>query len=321
MKINSIREAAAEAIPYALPAADGAAIADDLVTFLTREFPQRPLLLGPILPVQGLMLLYGPRGLGKTHMALGMAYAVATGSEFLKYNAAERRRVLFVDGEMPAVAMQERLATVVASRAAEPPEPSYFRIITPDLQARAIPDLATFEGQAWLEAPIGPGCDLLVIDNISALMRIKENEADDWTPVQAWLLSLRRRGVAVMLVHHAGKDGRQRGTSRREDVLDTVISLRRPTDYRAEEGARFEVHVEKGRSIHGADAEPFEARLEVRENIALWTTRSLDDANLARAVDVFKAGLSVRDAAAELNISKSAAGRLRQKAKVEGLVS
>jgi len=54
-------------------------------------------------------------------------------------------------------------------------------------------------------------------------------------------------------------NGRQRGTSRREDSLDTVIALRRPADYSPEEGARFEVHIEKARSIVGEGASPFEA--------------------------------------------------------------
>ena len=47
--------------------------------------------------------------------------------------------------------------------------------------------------------------------------------------MQRWLLSLRRRGKGALLIHHAGKGGQQRGTSRREDVLDTVIALRGPT--------------------------------------------------------------------------------------------
>jgi hypothetical protein len=67
--------------------------------------------------------------------------------------------------------------------------------------------------------------------------------------MQNWLLRLRRKGVAVLLVHHAGVNGRQRETSRREDALDTVIALRRPADYSPEEGARFEVHIEKARTL------------------------------------------------------------------------
>jgi len=38
-------------------------------------------------------------------------------------------------------------------------------------------------------------------------------------------------GKSVFFVHPAGKSGTQRGSSRKEDVLDTVINLRRPPDY------------------------------------------------------------------------------------------
>ena len=53
----------------------------------------------------------------------------------------------------------------------------------------------------------------------------------------------------------------QRGTSAREDIMDTVISLRRPREYSMAEGARFEVHLTKARGILGDDAKPFEANL------------------------------------------------------------
>ena len=59
-----------------------------------------------------------------------------------------------------------------------------------------------------------------------------------------------------------GVNGKQRGTSRREDALDLVIGLRRPADYSAEQGARFEVHIEKARTLVGDGALPFEAMVE-----------------------------------------------------------
>jgi hypothetical protein len=59
----------------------------------------------------------------------------------------------------------------------------------------------------------------------------RENEAESWLPVQQWALSLRRRGISVLLDHHAGRNGEQRETSKREDVLDTMLTLRHPADY------------------------------------------------------------------------------------------
>ena len=93
----------------------------------------------------------------------------------------------------------------------------------------------------------------------------RESDTVGWTTMQQWLLRLRRRGVSVLVVHHAGKNGEQRGVSNREDLLDTSISLRRPSDYSPAEGARFEVHVAKGRGLRGAPALPFEATLASRQ--------------------------------------------------------
>jgi len=78
----------------------------------------------------------------------------------------------------------------------------------------------------------------------------------------------------VLFIHHSGKGGAQRGTSRKEDVLDTVIALRRPEDYSPAEGARFEVHFEKARGFAGEEAEPFEAALTG----AGWAVCKLEDA-------------------------------------------
>jgi hypothetical protein len=114
--------------------------------------------------------------------------------------------------------------------------------------------------------------DMLILDNLSTLAGgIRENEADDWEGVQRWLLAQRRAGRLVLIVHHAGKGGQQRGTSRREDVMDTVIALRRPAEYTPAQGARVEIHLEKARGIVGADAAPFLAELiEAAEGGLTW---------------------------------------------------
>ncbi len=140
-------------------------------------------------------------------------------------------------------------------------DPSYFRIITQDLQPNGIPDLATTEGQKIVESVLGDA-ELLILDNLSCLVRrVQENESDSWLPIQEWLLKLRRKGISVLFIHHAGKSGIQRGTSRREDVLDAVIALRHPPSYKHEEGAKFIVKNEKPRGIVGKDVEPFVVQL------------------------------------------------------------
>ena len=187
------------------------------------------------------------------------------GGEFLKWRAHRPRRALLIDGEMPAAALQERLASIVAGSPTTNFDPANIKIIAGDLvEGSGVGNLASADVQAeldrWLE-----DVDLLVLDNLSSLTAvIRDNDAESWGPIQEWLLRLRRRGISVLIVDHAGKGGQQRGTSRREDVLDTSISLRRPADCSPQEGAKFEVHLEKARGVHRDAAKPFEAKLETR---------------------------------------------------------
>ena len=69
--------------------------------FLAINMPRREMLLAPILPEKSLAMLYAPRGIGKTLLALSIGLAVASGSALLRWNAPRQRRVLYVDGEMP----------------------------------------------------------------------------------------------------------------------------------------------------------------------------------------------------------------------------
>jgi hypothetical protein len=119
-------------------------------------------------------------------------------------------------------------------------------------------------------------------------------------------LRLRREGKSVLFIHHAGKSGGQRGTSKKEDILNTVIALRRPPDYEASQGARFEVHYEKSRGFFGDDAEPFEAWLKDGEWQIGDVTRADDDASL-RALK--KQGLTDREIEKRTGVPKSTVNR------------
>lgn len=285
----------------------------DMGEFLSMPIPERGYLLSPILPVQGIGIMYAPRGIGKTFAALSLAVAVASGGAVFNWRAPMPKRTLYVDGEMPATSMQTRLAALVGGMAVPPHTLRNMALITPDLQPRPMPDLSTTGGQALLE-PFLKGVDMLVLDNISTLCRTgKENESQSWQPMQTWLLDLRRRGITVLLIHHAGKSGDQRGTSAREDIMDTVISLRRPREYSMAEGARFEVHLTKARGILGDDAKPFEANLITEGNALHWQVKELEDVELEELKRLLSEGYSIRDCAEEMGKSKGAIQRLKKK--------
>jgi putative DNA primase/helicase len=100
------------------------------------------------------------------------------------------------------------------------------------------------------------------------------------------------------------------------DVLDTSISLRRPADYAPTEGARFEVHIEKGRGIHGEHARPFEARLAIADGRTVWSMKEVENVERARVATLLDLGFSIRNIAEETGIHRSKVLRLKQR--IEG---
>lgn len=293
----------------------------NVTDFIEKEIPKRVMLLSPWLPSSGLAMVYAPRGIGKTWFAMYTAYAVAAGGEFLGWKAPEAQPVLYIDGEMPAIALQERFASVIHNSSCEA-SPDNLQILTPDLQKRGMPDLSTLEGQRALEPLTGPA-NLIVVDNIATLCRSgKENEGESWVSVQAWALRMRSLGKTVLFVHHSGKGGQQRGTSRREDVLDTVIGLRAPRGDDEPQGAKFELHFEKNRGFYKDDARPREISLITGPDKQLeWEWEFLSDSTYQRVVALLNAGLNAAEAARELDINKSTAHRHQKRAVSEGLLA
>ncbi len=293
----------------------------NIADFLQIQFPDIKSILDPWLQEKGLAMIYGPRGRGKTFLCDTMAYAIASGNEFLGWQVKKPHRVLLVDGEMPASVLQKRLALIVKGFEKEPPSRDYLQILSSDMFECGIPDLASPEGQRVIENNLA-GINLLILDNLSTLFRRgAENDAESWAPIQEWILSLRRKGIAMLMVHHAGKAGNQRGTSKREDVLDTVISLRNPPDYIAEEGCRFEIHFDKARHLHGDDIVPFEAQMSVVDNAILWTRKEAGPSEMETIIELLQEDKSQREISKELGISLGKVNKLCQEARAQGKIA
>lgn len=137
-----------------------------------------------------------------------------------------------------------------------------------------------------------------------------ENEGESWIPVQDWALRQRRKGKAVIFIHHANKNNRQRGTSRREDILDYVIKLDKPSDYKPKDGANFVLSFEKHRSWFGTDVESLRVKLIDKadgQRVWEWSTieeNSVDNEKL-EIERLHNQGKKQKDIAKELNISAS----------------
>lgn len=282
------------------------ALAYTLADFLSLEIPPPEPLLEPWLFRQDLGMVYAGTGVGKSHLALGVAFAVASGGEFLGWRAPRPRGVLLIDGENAGTELQRRLGGIdMAAGATGKAALQHLRIVAAMQQSEPLRALDSIEGQRQVE-PHLRGVELVILDNLSTLFRAGENDAAEWQSAVEWLLTLRRRGVAVLFFHHAGKGGGQRGTSRRTDVLNVVLRLSRPSDYRAEDGARFVVEFEKSRTVVGQAVEPLEVALATdSEGRPMWTVDRAADYQRERAFELINLGATVTDVLAEVGASRA----------------
>jgi putative DNA primase/helicase len=309
-EIRELQNAAIAADPSLIHQLDPSVLrVFNVAELLKMEFPPREFILEPILQKQGTAELYSGRGVGKTYISLGMACAVASGGPFLRWTAPKPRKILYIDGEMPAITMKQRLAWLIDGMKTDM-DPAYFHFISHEFQPNGIPSLTGTMGQKMIEDRIGDA-ELIFLDNLSTLCRGgKENETESWAPVQDWILSLRRRGLSVLFNHHAGKNGTQRGASSREDILDTVISLKHPKDYQVSEGLRCEIHFEKTRNMYGDDCLSFETQMWIRDGAAHWVVKT--DILERQVNELLAEGKSLREVAKELGIDKNKVDRIKQ---------
>ncbi len=266
-------------------------------------------ILTPLLSSPNLALLYGPRGIGKSYLALGIAWATAAGDSFLKWQANRLRKVLYVDGELTGVELRQRLASFGAP-------PPGLQFLTAGVHGSGLPDLLSWE--PWTEDGLP---DLVVVDSLSSLIAEQRPSAERWAGVRHWLLEMRRLGVVALVVHHATRRGAPRGPNPFEDVFDVVMVLRPPPGYRPRDGLRAELHFEKARGLHGAAVDPFEARMATdAKGRAHWGWRPTGSAELHRVAVLLQRGLNPNQVARELGISKSKSYRLREQALLDGLL-
>lgn len=297
----------------AAPAPRAELISYDIREFLATEFPPREPLIQPIITKKSLAMVHAWRGVGKTHFVIHLAVCGITASPFFRYQIPRPFNVLLIDGEMPAAALQERVAQQLAIVNMEPR--AGLRILSYDLQENGLPNLADPEQQPLFD-PFLEGMDLIICDNLATLARGgKENDADSWQHVQGWALRQRAAGRSVLFVHHAGKGGQQRGTSAKEDVLDVVIQLKTPSDHEPDQGARFEVHFQKNRGFFGKDAEPLEAHLVDTGTGYRWDWLDFAD-SIERQIEALRdADPSIKQAeiAREIGCHRSSVSRAMKK--------
>jgi len=277
--------------------------------------PQRRRLLGAWLREGDLGYLFAPRGHGKSWMAMLIANAVATGTALGSWQKGEEARpVFYFDAEMNLPDVQDRAQKIGIT------SENFHWLSNEHLymdQAISV-NIASTEHQAALSAMLPDGA-LFIIDNLSTSQNgMKENDNDDFDKIKDWLLSLRRRNITVLIVHHAGRSGEMRGSSRREDPAHWILSLRDASDDGAK-AKQFLTTFAKCRNCQGRDAMPLRWTLQDEANRITVSCESFSgsDALLAHIRDGI---VSATDLAQALGVQTSTVSKWAKKAMQAGLI-
>jgi hypothetical protein len=227
-----------------------------LASWLTRDIPEPDFLLGELLSTTCRVELIGPTGLGKTNLLMTAGMAVADGCDFLHWRGCGRpHRVLFIDGEMSRRLAKKRLVDA-ARRHGRMPETFYY------FNREDFPEFAplnTEAGQKFIDALIDAlgGVDLVIFDNVQALLSGDMKEEVPWQQILPWVRDLTRRNIGQIWAHHTGHDeSHGYGTKTREWQLDTVILMERIE--RPEADVAFSVKFTKARERSPDNRSDFE---------------------------------------------------------------
>jgi putative DNA primase/helicase len=292
--------------------------------FCALDFPKRKYLLEPWLTTSALAMIHAARGGAKTYLALSIAYAVATGTQLLGWDVQHSGKVTYVDGEMPGDMLVERLNRLG-------PHSENLRIVAWEqfqMIGQSMPNLATKEGRDMLDKIIEADDPVLVVlDNISTLVSTAgtgENDSDSWQDLQDWSMQHRRAGHTIMFIHHEGRSGNQRGTTRREDVQDVIVRLRKRTrdeqegdkqnkQFKPVEGeTSYEFSFTKGRGLSDKQLEPMVVRLSVVDNRIAWRHDMITNVRNERIKQLFAEGMKLADVAKELGLTKGRVSQLKK---------
>jgi hypothetical protein len=279
------------------------------------KIPVRPSLLGDWFKGGDYGIIFGRRGLGKSWFAMGIARALAEGRDCGPWLCDTKRRVLYVDGEMSLDDFRDRV------RALSNGDASIFTLSHQTLfdrkrKALCLSDLAQQNELTKLcEERI---IDVLMLDNSACLFRdVAENDADDFRDkIEGWFLDLRRRGIAVILVLHAGRNGAIRGTSKREDAAFWILRLDEASGRDTGDGARFITRFAKNRNSPD-DPPPLDWHFKPDGDRVVITYKEADSLMIFR--QWISDGLdSCSDLAEEMGLTKGAVSKLAKRAERAG---
>jgi hypothetical protein len=211
-----------------------------------------PSLIDGILPAQGTGILYAPPGSFKSFIALGMAFAVATGrAAFARYSVNRTGPVIYCAGEGHLAVATQRLPALFTQHGIPMTEETPLYLLNGVPLARGDETAAQFIASVHSQIKEPPA--LLVIDTMArSLAGLKENDASEAGRFVDLIETLASNlECFVLAVGHEGKDGSKgvRGSSAVEAGVDVIWQARRPSE--TSSGVSLHSKKDKDGDTHG----------------------------------------------------------------------
>lgn len=257
---------------------------------------------GPLVTEASINMLYGPRAVGKSFVCLSIAGAMMFARPLWGHTCPKERSVYVADAEMGERSYVQALQKVFPSTDLDMLPPSRFGYRSyMECEGSVLWNISNPKDQVRYESEFRD-YQVLIFDNLSSICRPlsdRDSDLSQWARVQSWFVKLRDNGKAIILVHHSGKSGDQRGHSNKEDVMDNVFKL----SPFASSGLGVEMRVTKGRSLTPQDSRTIRAEGFFTDTGLSWTFDYADSDITQRVLRMHNLKMSKTFIAQEAGVS------------------
>lgn len=203
-------------------------------------------LLLPLICIGDTSFLYAGKGLGKTVLAMSIAFAVALGRTlFGPIKAVKPCNTLYIDGEIGEQGLAARIASSrrVFDIPGDADVPIWFlserlNLYTPEGRQR-IDDMLT---EIKNNDSTGRGIEFLLLDNLTSMIGANDTP-QGWDTFYDWVMKLKMKGITVLMLFHANDDKKMRGSKMKEINIDNVIYLEKPENSDSDDRSKISMNI------------------------------------------------------------------------------
>lgn len=178
-------------------------------------------ILSPIINSGQVIWLFAPEKIGKTILAMSIAYVVSRGnSSVCGWQSNGSKKVLYIDGEMSGVGLKKIYSRIVQGFQQENNDNILFDSF---LFAESDEEYETILDSVWLEEFQSKlyDYDLIILDSYYSL----NNNSRSLKDFFVFLKDLKKHNVAVLVIDHTNRNGELQGSIDKRKFTDLGIQI------------------------------------------------------------------------------------------------